>query len=35
MKRPYFIIDHVPVRSQSGSGCPSHRSVSHPPATVP
>ncbi len=35
MKRPYFICDHVPVRSQSGSGWPSQRSVSQPPATVP
>ena len=35
MKRAYFICDHVPVRSQSGSGWPSHFSVSHPPATVP
>ncbi len=35
MKRPYFMRDQVPVFSQSGSGWPSQRSVSHPPATVP
>ena len=35
MKRPYFICDHVPVRSQSGSSCPSHFSLSQPPHTVP
>ena len=35
MKRPYFICDQVPVRSQSGSACPSQRSLNHPPASVP
>ncbi len=33
MKRPYFICDQVPSRSQAGSSCPSHGSLSQPPQT--
>ena len=35
MKRPYFICDQVPWRSQSGSAAPSQRSLSQPPHSVP